>query len=381
MTSVKTEIAKGAFWIAIAKYSGLLISLCITVILARNIEPSAFGSMAIATVIMAFLDIFTDMGIGPAIVQYKDLTKPQIETLFVLGAGIGLFLSLILFLASTPIAKYYNDLNLIHIIRCLCICLLFNALNIVPNALMLKSKRFRTIALRTLSFQVLCGSVAVYGAINSWGIYSLIVTPIITSVGVFIVNFINYPQKISCHLDYDVIKRIWNYSLFQFLFSLTNYFSRNFDKLIIGKYFSMSQLGYYEKSYRMMQLPLQNITFVISPVLHPILSSLQNNKQELGNKNRRLLTLLSQISFPIGLILYFCAHEVIMIFFGENWTPSIPIFQILALSLPLQMLLSTSGSFFQAAGQTNHMFFSGICNTTVTIIGFLFSATKYMTKN
>lgn len=379
MPSIKSEITKGVFWIAFAKYSGIFISLGITAILARNISPSAFGTMAIATVIMAFLDIFTDMGIGPAIIQFKNLDKRQINSLFMFGGGIGLFLSIGLFFVSKPLAVYYDDPVLINIIQLLCICLLFNALNIVPNGLMLKAKRFRTISMRTLGFQLFSGTIAVLGALHGWGIYALVVTPIITSIGVFCVNFYNYPQQFIFKIDMEVIKRIWSYSSFQFLFSFTNYFSRNLDKLIIGKYFSMSDLGYYEKSYRLMQLPLQNITFVISPVLHPILSTLQDNKYELGAKNQKLLTILSQISFPIGIILYFCAPEIITIVFGNNWQPSIPVFEILALSLPLQILLSTSGSLYQAAGRTNHLFYTGICNTAVTVIGFLIAAKYFRT--
>lgn len=379
MSSIRSEITRGVFWIALAKYSGIFISLGITAVLARNISPAAFGTMAVATVIMAFLDIFTDMGIGPAIIQFKDLTKRQINSLFVVGGVIGAVLSVGLFMASKPISEYYDDEVLTSVVRCLCVCVLFNSLNIVPNGLMLKAKRFKTIAMRTLGFQVLCGIVAVWGALHGWGIYALIVTPIVTSVGVFAVNFINYPQKLTADIDYGVIRRIWGYSSFQFLFSFSNYFSRNLDKLIIGKYFSMAQLGYYEKSYRLMQLPLQNITFVISPVLHPILSTLQDDRAELAKKNSILLTVLSQISFPIGILLYFCAPEIITIIFGPNWAPSIPVFQILALSLPLQMLLSTSGSVFQAAGRTNHLFYTGMCNTLVTIVGFLLAAWRFHT--
>lgn len=379
MPSIKQEIAKGVFWIAVARYSGIFISLGITAILARNVSPAAFGTMAVATVITAFLDIFIDMGFGTAIVQFKDLTKRQINSIFMVGTGIGLILATGMFFAATFIADYYGDSTLVIVCRCLCIPILFGALNIVPNGLMMKAKRFKTVALRTLFFQVLCGCVAVIGALHGWGIYALIVTPVITSVGVFIVNFINYPQKLTFDIDFGAIRRVWGYSSFQFLFNFVNYFSRNLDKLIIGKYFSMAQLGYYDKSYRLMQLPLQNITFVISPVLHPILSSLQDDKKQLGEKNRKLVRMLSYISFPLGILLYFSADDIINIIFGPDWEPSIPVFRILALSLPLQIILSTSGSIYQAAGKTNHMFYVGLSSTLTTVTGFMITANYFHT--
>ncbi|MDE7078405.1 MAG: lipopolysaccharide biosynthesis protein [Alistipes sp.] len=379
MVSIKKEVARGVFWIALAKYSGIIISLGITAILARNISPEAFGTMAIATVIMLFLDIFSDMGIGAAIVQFKTLTRKQLDTLFTLGLCIGGILSFILFLSSGNIAEYYGDPSLTDVCRYLCICLFFNALNIVPNGLMLREKRFRTIALRTLSIQIVSGSIAVAGALHGWGIYALLVTPVLSSVGVFIVNYCNYPQSIVLRPDSSAIRTVWSYSIFQFLFSVSNYFSRNMDKLIIGRYFTMADLGYYDKSYRLMQLPLQNITYVISPVLHPILSAMQSDKQQLARKNSTLIGYIACLSFPIGICLFFGAHDIVNILFGDRWEPSVPVFRILALSLPLQMILSTSGALFQAAGKTDHMFYVGIMNTVVTVAGFLIAALGFGT--
>ena len=377
--SIKTELTKGVFWIALAKYTGVFISLGVTAILARHISPTAFGTMAVATVIMAFLDIFTDLGIGSAIIQFKDLTARQINSLFMVSSIVGTLLSVGLYTLSNPLSHYYGDSQLIPVCQWLSLALIFYALNIIPNGLMLKNKRFKVVALRTLSFQIISGAVAIWGALHNWGIYALLVSPVFTSIGVFLVNFINYPQKILFRIDLGAIKKVWGYSSFQFLFNVSNYFSRNIDKLIIGKYFSMSDLGYYDKSYRLMQLPLQNITFVITPVLHPILSTLQNEKVELAQKNTKLAVILSQISFPLGIILYFCASAIIEIIFGSNWQPAIPIFKILSLSVPFQVVLSTSGSIFLAAGKSKHLFFTGLINTAITVSGFFIAAIFFKT--
>ncbi len=379
MPSIRKEITSGVFWIALAKYSGLLVSLVITAVLSRNISASAFGTMAVATVILTFLDIFTDIGIGVAIIQFKNLTRRQINSLFMIGVAIGVVLSVGLFFSSEAIASYYDDPVLIPICRLLCICLMFKALNIVPNGMMLRNKQFKLVSIRTFILHLTSGCVAIWGALHGWGVYALVVSPIISSVGVFIFNFCNYPQRLIVDIDWKAIKEVWSYSAFQFLFSFTNYFSRNLDKLIIGKYFSMADLGYYDKSYRLMQLPLQNITFVISPVLHPILSSLHDDKGELSNKNIKLTRLLSQLSFPIGITMYFCAPEIIRIIFGPNWQPAIPVFEILSLSIPLQMILSTCGSLFLAAGKSNHLFYTGILNTLFTVVGFLIAAICFKT--
>ena len=374
MASIKKEVTKGVFWIAIAKYSGIIIQLIISAVLARLIAPAAFGTIALAMVVMHFFNMFTDVGIGPAVVQYKQLTKQHLDSLFTLNIYIGIILSLVFYGSSDLVSSYYGDETLGKICRIISIAIFFNSLNVVPNALMRKAKRFRTIALRTLFFQVSSGCIAVWGAFHNWGIYALLVTPMITAIGVFCVNYYNYPLRYILKMNMHAIRTIASFSVFQFAFSFCNYFSRNMDKFVIGKFFSLTQLGYYDKSYHLMQLPLQNTTFVIEPVLHPILSSLQNNKHELCKKNCKLAINISNISFPVGLILYFCGSELIRIIYGEQWEAAILVFKILALSLPLQMILSTSGALYQAAGETKHMFYNGLLNSIVTVSGFILAA-------
>lgn len=310
-SNLRSEVVNGVFWIALAKYSGIIVSLIVVAILSRCISASAFGTVAIALVILHFLNILADIGIGPAIVQYSELDKKNLDELFTITVYLGVFLALGLFFLSEPLSSYYDDASMKPVCELMSIVVLFNALNVVPNGLMRKDKRFKTIAIRTLSFQVLSGIFAVWGALIGWGIYSLLVSPIITAVGVFCVNFYNYPQHMVYRIKGRALRMVSSYSFFQFSFTFVNYFCRNLDKLIIGKFFSMEQLGYYDKSYHTMLLPVNNISFVIDPVLHPILTSLKNNKSLLGDKNIRLSTIVSYVSFPLGVGLFFSAEEII----------------------------------------------------------------------
>jgi PST family polysaccharide transporter len=374
MPSVKKELSKGVFWIAVAKYSGIVIQLLITAILARRITPTAFGTVAIASVVLYFLDILSDIGIGPAVVQYKQLTKSHLNSLFTLTTYIGVLLTAMLYLLSSYISVFYDDVTLERVCQLMSIVIFFHSLNVVPYSLLRKEQRFRAIAFRSLFFRILSGCIAVWGAFHGWGVYALLVSPILTAIGFFCLCYIDYPLQFVLRMDKEAVKMVASFSFFQFAFSFCNYFSRNLDKLIIGKYFSMTQLGYYDKSYHLMMLPIQNVSYVIEPVLHPVLSTLQNDKRELKAKNQKLAVLISNISFPIGLMLYFCGAELIRIVYGGQWDAAVPVFRILALSLPLQMILSTNVPLFQAAGKTNHLFMSGILNTCCTVIGFFIAA-------
>ena len=369
----------GVFWTSVQRYSGIVVQLIVSAILARLISPEDFGIVAIATVLISFLAIFADMGIAPAIVQHKNLSQNDLNHIFSITVYGGLLLSILFFLSSYSISAFYQKESLTFICRILSINLLFASLNIVPNALVTKNKEFKFIAQRTLFFQIMSGSIAVLAAYNGLGIYSLLISPVFTSIGVFVVNYFKYRQHFYVKVNLYPIKQIFSFAAFQFLFSFMNYFSRNLDKLIIGKYLTLTDLGYYEKSYRLMMLPLQSVTQVITPVMHPVLSALQDNRNELANKYNQIIKLLATIGFPLGIVIFFTAKEIILIVFGNQWTNAIPALQILSLSVPIQILLSSTGSIFQSAGRTNWLFYTGVINTLIQVTGFILAALFYKT--
>ena len=167
------------------------------------------------------------------------------------------------------------------------------------------------------------------------------------------------------------IRKIFSFSAYQFLFNMINYFSRNLDKLLIGKYMGMSPLGYYEKSYRLMMLPLQNITHVITPVMHPVFSDYQNDLNRLAVSYEKIIRLLAFIGLPLSVFLWFTAREITLIIFGDQWIPSISVFQILAISVGIQIIMSSSGSIFQASNDTRSLFICGVFSAALNVTGIL----------
>ncbi len=367
--SIKETLIKGIGYTAIAKYSGVIISLIISAILARLLSPEDFGVVAIAMVIITFFGIISDLGISPAIIQNKDLDKEDLTELFVFTIWLGLGLSFLFFLSASLISHYYKSPVLIHLCQLLSINLFFNTINIVPNALLYKDKAFKYLAVRSLIVQSIVGILAILAALWGAGLYALLINPIISSGILFWLSYRKYPLPFRFTSGITAIQKIFSYSLYQFLFNLINYFSRNLDKLLIGKYLGMNALGYYEKSYRLMMLPIQNITYVITPVMHPVLSDFQNDHNYLASSYEKIVRILAFIGFPLSIFLFFTAKELTLILFGSQWLPSVPIFQILALSAGIQIILSSSGSIFQAANDTKSLFICGLFSSITNIIG------------
>lgn len=369
--SIKKELFSGVFYTAISKYSGMLIALIIAGILARMIPPEDFGIVAIATVIINFFNTFSEFGIGPAIIQNKELSKTDISSIFSFTIWIGIVISLLFLCSSWSIGDYYNNKTLIRISQLLSINILFATFNIVPNAIIYRNKEFKYIAIRTFLIQIATGIIAIASVFLGAGIYALIINPILSAVLIFFLNFHKYPIAIQFIPKLASIKKIANYSSYQFLFNLLNYFGKNIDKLIIGKYMGMISLGYYEKSYRLMMLPLQNVAHVLGPVIHPIFSEMQKDKKNMIIPYEKIIHFLAYISFPLSILLFFIAKETTLIIFGEQWYPSVPIFQILSLGVGLQIILNTSGSIYQAANDTRSLFICGLF-TAATFISSIY---------
>ena len=338
--NIKSQLFSGVFYTALAKYSGVVISLVVAGILARLLSPDDFGIVAVATVIIAFFNLLTDMGVSPAIVQHKSLTKDDLSDIFSFTIWTGIGISILFFASSWIIADYYQSDTLRILCQLLSVNLFFASATIVPGAMFYRNKEFKFIAIRSFVIQISAGAAAVTAALCGAGLYALIINPIVSSVLIFVISFQRYPQRLRFTLGLRVLRKIFSYSAYQFLFNVINYFSRNLDKLLIGKYMSMSDLGYYEKSYRLMMLPLQNITQVITPVMHPIFSDFQNDKGKLLSSYERIVRFLAFIGLPLSVLLFFTAEEVTLIIFGDQWMPSVPVFRILSLSVGIQIILS-----------------------------------------
>ncbi|SFN91891.1 polysaccharide transporter, PST family [Chitinophaga sp. YR627] len=378
MTSLKKQFISGVVYTAAAKYAGLIIQLVITGVLSRLLTPDDFGIVAIATVFITFFNLLSDFGIGPAIIQTKDLEEEEIRDIFTFSIYVGLGLGVFFFIAGTWIADIYNKPVLVTICRLLSINVFFASINIVPNAMLLREKKFKFIALRTLFIQVVCGVIGIAAALSGMNLYSLIIYSISSAIALFAVNY--YQNPLFRHITFksSSLKKIYHYSIYQFFFNFINYFSRNLDTLFIGRFLSTAVLGYYDKAYRLMLLPVENLTHVLSPVIHPLFSDFQHDKKKIEEGYGKIVFFLAMLGFPASAYLPFVSRELIYIIFGNQWENAVPVFQILSWSVGIQIVLSSSGSIFQAANGTKMLFLSGFLSAIAMVGGICYGV--FVTK-
>lgn len=373
--SGEISIKKAAMINFASKYTTVFIQILYMAILARILSPDDFGIVAIITVFTTFFLIFADMGFGAAIIQNKSLSQKDIENIFSFSFYIAIILAFAFAIFSIPLSIVYANNVYIPLGLILSISLFFNTLNMVPNALLLKHKKFMLVGLRLIVVSTISSIVTIILAYMGFKYYSLVLNSVMTAFFSFLWNYKSESIKLSFKFEKISIVKIKSYSGFLLGFNIINYFSRNLDNLLLGKFWGNTLLGYYDKAYRLMLYPVQNLTFIITPVLHPILSEHQNDKKYVYDKFFLTIKILSLVGIFISVYCFFSSREIILIVFGPNWEGSVQAFRWLSLSIWAQLVSSTSGAIFQTLNETKLQFIRGILVTVITISAILIGMT------
>lgn len=352
-----------------SKYASIGIQLVVTAVLARLVSPEAYGLMAIIMVFTTFFSMFSDMGVGVAIVQFRDLEERDFGGLFAFSAILGILLTAVFCAASVPISVVYGEGALVGLCVAVAPSLLFSCMNMVPNGLMLRERRFAAIGVRLVVANVVSGSVAIAAAFLGLGAYALVIQTVLSALVVLVWNVAARPiRQVDVHFM-GTLRRIFSYSVWQFGFTAINFFSRNLDNLMIGKVLGSVPLAYYSNAYKLTTYPMTALSSVIASVIQPFMAEYKDNLERMCECFWRVEKLLSLVGAPIAAIIFCFSEEIVMVFYGDQWLESVPLLQVLALSVYIQIMGNPSGAFYQSCGRTDYMFRAGVINTLITVAG------------
>ena len=368
INKAETSIKKASLINAGSKYVNIFLGILFSAILARILTPNDYGIVAIVTVFTTFFTVLSNCGLQLAVIQNKDFEQKDINTLFTFSLYFGLILAGLFSLSSIWISRFYGDSVYIPICLILSISVFFNTINAVPDGLLRKDKKFVLIALRLIIVSFVAYGVTIILALLNFKYYALVFQSVVSSLLIFLWNLKNVKVGFVKKIDWNVIKKIKGYSGYNFLFNFVNYFSRNLDKMLIGKVLGNEELAQYNKAYHFMLYPVQNLTNIISPVLHPILSDYQDDKAYIYERYMKVVKLLSLIGVFVTAFCFCASREIILLLYGRQWEIAVDCFKYMSLAIWVQMIGGTSGALFAALGDTKRHFYISIINTALSII-------------
>jgi O-antigen/teichoic acid export membrane protein len=367
--------ASNVRWILLSQSVRVLSQLIGVTVLARLLPPRSYGVMALATIVTNLALLFRDMGSSAAIIQAKVLTQTLNATVHWANVALGLSIGAAVAISGPLMSAVFHEPSLAKILYLLAFVFPIGSFSIVHQALLERESRFRLVVTAEIIASLAGVTFAVLAALLGAGVYSLVIqvfaTMLISTVGiVFLSDF--RPSWSWSRRDFNTIAAFGgNLSVFNFL----AYLARNTDSIVIGRFLGATALGIYSIAYRIMLLPVQNLTSVATRALFPIMSRQGDQLSETAALYLKAVGLISFLSAPMMAGLFALRELFVDVILGEKWHSAAALLAWLAPVGVIQSLVSTTGSVSMARGRTDLLLRLGVLGSLLQISGFLIGST------
>ena len=354
MPSLKEKTVKGVFWSSIDRFSSQGIQFIFSILIARMLLPSDYGVIAMLGIFLAVSQSFIDSGFGTALVQKIDRTETDFSTVFYFNILVACFFYGLLWIISPYIASFYDIPLLESVTKAVALTLIFNALGGIQNAKLTIAIDFKTRAKISLMCTISTGIIGLIMAYKGYGVWALVTQNIANSIlnATLLWLFVRWiPQRT---FSMQSFRQLFGFGSKLLASGLLDTIYNNIYPLVIGKFFSASTLGVYSRASSLAQYPSSNLTSVLQSVTFPVLSSIQNDEERLGNAYRRLLRMSVFIIFPLMIGLSAVADPFIRLVLTDKWEGAIYLLQIVCFSMMWYPVHAINLNLLQVKGRSDY---------------------------
>lgn len=353
MSGFKNQLLSGIIWTTFQMVINRGFKFIIKLILARILFPEDYGLVGMAVVFTSIIGVFNEIGMGAALVQRREeeLNEDHFNTAFWIGVIWAVFLYLIIGFIIGPIAaSFYEEPLLKEIIPVLSLGVLTSPINTVHKSQLIRELKFKKIALISNISNILSGSLALVLALTGAGVWSLVFNSVVSLVITVPLFFWATKWVPSFSFSKKAFKDIFGFGIYTTGTKLFGKIIGQFDYLIVGKILGAASLGIYSLAFLLTDILRHQITHILHQVLYPLFSKLQDKPKQLKGYYLKIVKTNAFIIYPIifGLILF--SEELIPLMFGNKWTETIPVLNILCIGVIIDISTASSSIFFRASG-------------------------------
>ena len=371
MSSLAKLAKSGIKWSLVGQISAQVIALASNAILSRLVAPEYFGLIATLTIFLGLLKVVTNFGLGLSIIRKNRVTRSYLNTGFWLNFGFDTLLCLVLFMSAPLIASFYDDTRLVLLCQIFAFTFFFGGLGMIPVTMLNKHLKFKSISIIQIASLTLSSALAIYTAYLGYTMWALVVQAVSAALFSGIFPYVFYRWTPRFNFSLENAKDYLSFGSPLLGDSVLNYFVRNLDSFLIGKFIGMDPLAFYNKSYQIMVLPVRQISGTLRNVFYPILSKQQKSDESLSVTYFSLIQMIAFLSFPMMVGVSLCSEEIILSLFGEGWRASIEPLRILAILGAVQPVASIAGLVFLLKSETRLMFRVGLVSKSFMICGII----------
>ena len=368
--SLRTRAVRGTAAAFASQSLKFLLNFGVAIILARLVSPEDFGLFGIAFAVTGLLEFAKTGGMVVPVIQSESLTTDQLNALFWFNSALGLVVTLLAFAVAPLVGYFYSDPRLVPVIWVLALVFFSGGVSTQHYALLRRQMRFTALALCEVTALAVASCVAIVTAMRGAEYWSLVYFQLALAVVQAVLVTLASGWVPAWPKQWAAIGSLIRFGGIMMAFDIIAYFNFKVDNLIVAWFLGPTALGFYDKAYQLLMLPVTQISTPISGVVHSTLSRLQREPDRYRTYLSRALLLSTALALPFTTFLFGNAHILIGQLFGPQWLPSVPIFRALAPAAFLMIVTTCVGWIFLSLGRAARQLRWAMFATTVTVAAF-----------
>lgn len=352
-TFKNTRVISGFIWRFMERVGAQLVQYVVSIVLARILDPSAYGTVALITVFTTIMQVFVDSGLGNALIQKKNADDIDFSTVFYTNIVFCLGLYSIMWFAAPSIANFYNQPELVPYVRVLSLTIVVSGVKNIQQAYVSRNMLFKRFFFATLAGTIGAAVLGITMALHGAGVWAIIAQQLFNLTVDTCVLWITVKWRPIKAFSFQRLKGLFSYGWKLLVSSLIDTGYNNLRQLLIGKIYSSSDLAYYNQGDKFPSVIVNNINTSIDSVLLPAMSSEQDHKDHVRNMTRRAIKTSTYIMAPLMIGLAACSKEVVALILTDKWLPCVPYLQIFCFSYMLWPLHTANLNAIKALGRSD----------------------------
>jgi O-antigen/teichoic acid export membrane protein len=366
--TVAHKTARTSLWGAVEKMSVMGVSFIVSLILARLLTPSDYGTIAMLTIFIAISDQFVACGFANALIRKGDCKSIDYNTAFWFNIGIGLLLYLLLYLVAPWVALFYNMEILCPVLRACGLSIPIGALHLVQNAILSKKLKAKKSALINLSSSLFSGIMGIGMALHEFGVWSLVGQQLSYGLLTALLLWLSSDWYPRFEFSRESMRYLWSFGSKMLLTGIISSFYGNIYSIVIGKYYDKSLLGVFNRGHKLATLfpGIAETVFVKNSL--PIMSQLQGDRERLIHVYRELVKLTCFLTFPAVFLIGILAEPFVRLVLTEKWIDSVVYIQIFAVASLYSPANSVNLNLLQTFGRSDYTLKAEVIKKSISIV-------------
>lgn len=348
--SFARKAARSGLWLAGFKFLTQAFSWVVTISVARMLRPEDYGLMAMASILTGYIEVFSEMGIGAAIIQKKEITQDELSSTFWFNMGVGAIFAIACFGLAYPTAWIFNEPRIIPITQLISVLFIIGAIMIVPNNILARNASFKEIGLINLVAVVVSSLLSLLLASKGFGVWTLIYGTITLRLMIVIQTILVSKWLPGLHFRFIEVRELLKFGIHVAGSRSLAYILQKSDKFIVGKFFNAQSLGYYSFAMELASIPSDKIVSIIQQVSFPVFSKYQSDPVKCRDIYFRTLKYIGIIVIPLFAGGFFFGDEIISVLLGEKWVPVIFMFKLFCIMQAVQSITTINSTILSSLG-------------------------------